>query len=104
MLRIWRSMISEAFRAGGGRLGSMPKFRPAQRLRLGVSQNCVILCKFPQKYLFCPGGGPPLEAISDGGAFPAWRSPIGIVRHSGLIICKVEGFILKRRSAKSASV
>jgi len=28
--------------------------------------------------------------------FAAWGSPVFIVRHSDLIICKVEGFILKR--------
>jgi len=28
--------------------------------------------------------------------FAAWGYPVFIVRHSDLIICKVEGFILKR--------
>ena len=36
------------------------------------------------------------------GVSPARGSPVFIVRHSGLIICKVEEFILKRCSAKSA--
>ena len=71
---------------------------------LGVSQNLVIICKFPQKYLFLPRGGMFFSKRSRmPWVFPAWDSPVFIVRHSGLIICKVEGFILKRAAESAVS-
>ena len=48
-----------------------------------VSQNRVIICKFPQKYLFLTGGSTFLQAISDArglsrlGLFCIYGAPFG---------------------------
>jgi hypothetical protein len=56
-------------------------------VRLGVSQNCVIIGKLPQEYLFLTGGWYPriqeISAISDAGAVrpglsSIYRAPFGV--------------------------
>ncbi len=56
-------------------------------VRLGVSQNCVIIGKLPQEYLFLTGGWYPriqeISAISDAGAVRPglsyiYRAPFGV--------------------------
>jgi hypothetical protein len=56
-------------------------------VRLGVSQNCVIIGKLPQVYLFLTGGWYPriqeISAISDAGAVrpglsSIYRAPFGV--------------------------
>jgi hypothetical protein len=66
----------------------------------GVSQNSVIICKFHRNIYFDRGVPPPSE-LGRQGSSRSRNFPVSIVRHSGLMICKVEGFILKRSNAKS---
>jgi hypothetical protein len=68
----------------------------------GVSQDRVIIGKFPQeKFIFLTRGYPSPRELGRRGFSRSRNLPVSIVRHSGLIICKVEGFILKRSHAKS---
>jgi hypothetical protein len=54
-----------------------------------VSQNCVIICKFPQKYLFLTRGGTTfLEAISDARGLSGLGLSCIYCAPFGLIICK----------------
>jgi len=77
------------FRVASGRTGWRPypsyfsqaAFEEGER-SVGVSQKRVIIGKFPQKYLFWPGGSTPLQAISDArasgvGLSCIYRAPFG---------------------------
>ena len=55
-----------------------------------VSQSPVIICKFPQKYLFSPGGGPLSKRSRVPEPLPARAVLAFIVRQTRVIICNSE--------------
>ena len=92
---------------GGDGVDGLAAFRRRAARRLGVSQHPIIICKFPQKYLFLTRGGSSLPsgpgclAVTGVGLSFMYRAPFGANdQQSGMIY--FEAAQRPRRASASA--